>query len=307
MTTPIAQWRSVSRHYGKVTAVRDVSLDLQPGEATALVGHNGAGKTTLIKLLLGLILPSSGSVRVLDADPAGRQGAEARSALGFLPENVAFHGAMTGSELMAFYARLKRQPRKHNSDLLALVGLSHAADRRVSTYSKGMRQRLGLAQTLIGRPRLLLLDEPTSGLDPASRIEVFDMIDRFRSDGATVLVSTHALAEIGDRVDRVAIMHHGGLLASGTMAELRSRSSAEVRLRVRVRPCTTGKVLELLPSSARCISRGETHLELALPALDKMAALRAISGPHQVEDIEVSTPGLEEVYRALIAGQESKP
>jgi energy-coupling factor transporter ATP-binding protein EcfA2 len=160
--------------------------ELHPGEATALVGHNGAGKTTLIKLLLGLVRPSQGSVSVLGVDPAGRQGAEARRALGFLPENVAFHGAMTGTELMNFYARLKGQPVSRNRDLLARVGLAEAADRRVSTYSKGMRQRLGLAQTLIGDPRLLLLDEPTSGLDPASRAEVFDMIDRLRADGATI-------------------------------------------------------------------------------------------------------------------------
>jgi ABC-type multidrug transport system ATPase subunit len=192
-----------------------------PGEATALVGHNGAGKTTLIKLLLGLIRPSAGSVRVLDVDPAGRQGAEARRALGFLPENVAFHGAMSGTELMKFYARLKGQPVSRNRDLLARVGLAEAADRRVSTYSKGMRQRLGLAQTLIGDPRLLLLDEPTSGLDPASRAEVFDMIDKLRADGATVLVSTHALAEVGERVDRVAVLHQGGLLRAGSLAELR--------------------------------------------------------------------------------------
>jgi Cu-processing system ATP-binding protein len=302
--TPVAQWSSVTKHYGKVAAVENVSLSLLPGEATALVGHNGAGKTTLIKLLLGLIRPSAGSVRVLGVDPAGRQGADARRALGFLPENVAFHGAMSGTELMKFYARLKGQPVSRNRDLLARVGLAEAADRRVSTYSKGMRQRLGLAQTLIGDPRLLLLDEPTSGLDPASRAEVFDMIDKLRADGATVLVSTHALAEVGERVDRVAVLHQGGLLRAGSLAELRRETGTGVRLRLRVQPCTTGAVLKSLPAGARCVSRDEAHLDLLVPADDKMAVLRQLSGMPNVEDVEMTTPGLEELYRQLVADRE---
>ena len=302
---PVAQWSSVTRHYGKVAAVQDVSLDLHPGEATALVGHNGAGKTTLIKLLLGLVRPSQGSVSVFGVDPAGRQGSQARRALGFLPENVAFHGAMTGTELMAFYARLKDQPVSRNHDLLATVGLSEAADRRVTTYSKGMRQRLGLAQALIGSPRLLLLDEPTSGLDPASRSEVFDMIDGLRADGATVLVSTHALAEVGERVDKVAVLHKGGLLRAGSLAELRQETGTEVRVRLRVQPCTTGAVLRALPKGVRCTSRDPAHLELSVPVVHKMAVLRQLSGLPSVEDVEMSAAGLEEVYRRLVADREA--
>jgi Cu-processing system ATP-binding protein len=302
--TAIAQWSSVTKQYGKVAAVTDVSLELHPGEATALVGHNGAGKTTLIKLLLGLIRPSEGSVSVLGADPAGREGAEARRAVGFLPENVAFHGAMTGAELMAFYARLKGQSVSRNHDLLALVGLAEAAKRRVSTYSKGMRQRLGLAQTLIGEPRLLLLDEPTSGLDPASRAEFYDMVERFRAEGATVLVSTHALAEIGNRVDRVAVIHRGGLLAAGSLAELRRGTAADVTLSLRVRPCTTRTVLERLPSDVRCIGRAEARLDLAIPADSKMAVLHALAGLREVEDVEMRTAGLEDLYRKLVADKE---
>lgn len=304
--TAIAQWSSVSKHYGRVAAVEDVSLCLYPGEATALVGHNGAGKTTLIKLLLGLIRPTEGSVSVLGADPAGRQGSQARRAIGFLPENVAFHGAMTGTELMGFYARLKSQPVNRNRDLLGLVGLAEAADRRVSTYSKGMRQRLGLAQSLIGAPRLLLLDEPTSGLDPASRAEVFDMIDRFRADGATVLVSTHALAEVGERVDRIAVMHKGGLLRAGSMADLRHETGVDVRLCLRVKPCTTGAVLQRLPEGVRCVRRDDARLELLMSGDQKMAVLRGLSDMGSVEDVEMTTPGLEEVYRQLVADRQGK-
>jgi Cu-processing system ATP-binding protein len=302
--TPVAQWSSVSKRYGKVAAVEDVSLALQPGEATALVGHNGAGKTTLIKLLIGLVRPSHGSVSVLGVDPAGRQGSQARRSLGFLPENVAFHGAMTGTELMAFYARLKGQPVGGNRDLLARVGLAEAADRRVATYSKGMRQRLGLAQTLIGSPRLLLLDEPTSGLDPASRAEVFDMIDRLRAEGATVLVSTHALAEVGERVDKVAVLHKGGLLCAGSLADLRRDTAVDIRLRLRVQTCTTGTVLQGLPTGVRCVSRDAAHLELLVPAGQKMAMLRRLTALPNVEDVEMSTPNLEELYHRLVAERE---
>jgi len=302
----IAQWDGVTKRYGSVIAVRDVNLALHPGEATALVGHNGAGKTTLIKLLLGLIRPEEGAVRVSGIDPAGAQGAEARRALGFLPENVAFHGAMTGNELMTFYAGLKGHSTKRNRELLAVVGIADAAGRRVSTYSKGMRQRLGIAQALIGEPRLLLFDEPTSGLDPASRIDVFNTIDMLRGSGATVLVSTHALAEVENRVDRVAVMHRGNLLAAGTLEDLRQGVVPDVGLRVRVRNCETERLPAALPPGIRCTDRTEDTLMLGVPAADKMAALRALASlGESVEDIRTVTPGLEDLYRRLVQQEAS--
>lgn len=302
----IAQWAGVTKRYRNVVAVQDVTLALHPGEATALVGHNGAGKTTLIKLLLGLIRPDEGTVRVSGIDPAGAHGADARRALGFLPENVAFHGAMTGNELMSFYAGLKGHSTKRNHELLSLVGIADAAGRRVSTYSKGMRQRLGIAQALIGEPRLLLFDEPTSGLDPASRIDVFNTIDMLRGSGATVLVSTHALAEVENRVDRVAVVHRGNLLAAGTMAELREGVVPDVGLRVRVRNCETEGLLAVLPTGIECTERADDTLMLRVPAADKMAALRALSSMEEtVEDIQTVTPGLEDLYRRLVQQEAS--
>ena len=304
----IAEWSGVTRRYQNVVAVQDVTLALHPGEATALVGHNGAGKTTLIKLLLGLIRPDEGSVRVSGVDPAGAQGAEARRTLGFLPENVAFHGAMTGKELMTFYAGLKRHSPRRNAELLQLVGIADAAGRRVSTYSKGMRQRLGIAQALIGEPRLLLFDEPTSGLDPASRIDVFNTIDMLRGSGATVLVSTHALAEVENRVDRVAVMHRGSLLAAGTLHELRKGAVPDVGLRLRVRDCGTDQMLAKLPPGIVCTERAEDTLMLQVPAAEKMATLRALSAMGEVvEDIETTTPGLEDLYRRLVQQEASAP
>jgi Cu-processing system ATP-binding protein len=298
----VAEWSNVAKRYGRLVAVEGVSLALNAGEVTALVGHNGAGKTTLIKLLLGLIRPDAGQVRIGGADPAGRGGAPARRAIGFLPENVAFHGAMTAVELMGFYARLKGAPVSRNHELIERVGLAEAAHRRVGTYSKGMRQRLGLAQALIGAPRLLLFDEPTSGLDPASREDVYATVEALRADGATVLISTHALAEVGLRVDRIATMHRGRLLAAGTLDELRHGIAADVRMRVRVRPCTTAVVLDALPAGARCTGRSDAELTLAVDAGAKMRVLRmlALAG-ETVEDVELAVPGLPELYAQLVA------
>lgn len=295
----IVQWNAVTRRYGKVTAVEDVSLVLRPGEVVALVGHNGAGKTTLIKLLLGLVRPTAGAVRVLDVDPAGAHGAQARRKLGFLPENVAFHGAMTGTELMRFYARLKGCPVAGNAALLERVGLAGAADRPVSTYSKGMRQRLGIAQALVGAPRLFVFDEPTSGLDPASRVEVFEMIGELRASGATILVSTHALAEVENRVDRVAIMHRGHLLACGSMGELRQGTEASVRIRLRT--AEADRVEAHLPDWMQRTRPAAGVLEVEVAAARKMEAMRVLCGlAGFVDDIDIATPGLEELYRHLV-------
>lgn len=303
--TGVAQWNDVTRRYGDVLAVSGVNLSLRAGEATALVGHNGAGKTTLIKLLLGLVRPDEGTVRVSGVDPAGAPGAQARRRLGFLPENVAFHGAMTGSELMTFYAGLKGHSTKRNRELLSLVGIADAADRRVSTYSKGMRQRLGIAQALIGEPQLLLFDEPTSGLDPASRADVFNTIDMLRSSGATVLVCTHALAEVENRVDRVAVMHRGNLLAAGTLEELREGVVPDAQFRLRGVDLDTARMLAGLPAGSRCTQAGEATVLVSVPAAEKMKALRALAALEEVQDISTATPGLEDLYRQLVDRQEA--
>lgn len=299
--TSVAEWSAATKQYGTITAVSDVSLALELGEVIALVGHNGAGKTTLIKLLLGLIRPTTGMVRLLGADPAGRGGADARLGIGFLPESIAFHGSMTGLELMGFYARLKGQPRRSNRDLLAKVGLTDAADRRVGTYSKGMRQRLGIAQALIGNPKLLIFDEPTSGLDPASRSAVYAMIGELRAAGTTVLICTHALSEVEHLVDRVAVMHAGRLLAADTMASLHARVNAEAHILLRVRPCTTGRVLERLGEIVRCRRRTETSLELVVARSEKMSVIAGLAGMRDlITDVEITAPRLEDLYHQLI-------
>ncbi len=291
---------AAGKRYGALTALHPTSLTLVAGETVALVGHNGAGKTTLMKLMLGVIRPSGGQVRIAGTDPAGRRGAQVRRRLGFLPESVAFNGAMTGAELLGFYARLKRAPAADNPGLLQRVGLAEAAGRKVATYSKGMRQRLALAQALIGAPELLLLDEPTSGLDPESRAEVYETIDRLRDRGASILISTHALAEVEPHVDRVALMHRGRLLAAGTVAELRDRLPLPLRVRLRVRHCTTGRAIDQLAGYAETLWRGADRLELAVDPADRAALIHDLDRLREiVEEVEILAPGLDALYCRL--------
>jgi Cu-processing system ATP-binding protein len=287
----------VCKRYGAKTVVRDVSLSIGAGECLALLGHNGAGKTTLIKLMLGLTRASGGTVSVLGQDPAARQSVELRRSVGYLPENVSFHDAMTGREVLTFYARLKREPVERCAALLQQVGLADAADRRVRTYSKGMRQRLGLAQALLGEPRLLFLDEPTTGLDPSLRLDFFRILAALRSDGVAVLISTHALSEIESRIDRVAILREGSLVAAGSLDELRRRSALPIRVRLRVDPGRASALAHDLGSERSFERINDCTVDLTCLDGEKMALVRHIGSlATPVRDVEIRMPGLEDIY-----------
>jgi len=299
MTRETVIMRGVTRRYGRRDAVCDLNLTLHAGECVGLVGHNGAGKTTLIKMMLGLMRPSSGSVLVLGEDPAAGAAARARRELGYLPENVALHPSMTGAETLAFYARLKGQPVAGNAALLARVGIAEAAHRRVGTYSKGMRQRLGLAQALLGSPRALLLDEPTTGLDPALRRSFYEMIRDLRRDGATVLLSSHALAELEGQVDRVVVMNQGRKVADGSIADLRGLAAVRPRIRLRL-PRAPRAVVNGPDAWAGWSSVSEDVLELSCEECEVTSVLRGL--PNCAEDIEIVRPSLDELYAAFQKG-----
>jgi Cu-processing system ATP-binding protein len=293
----------VSKCYGKIEAVRDVTLALDRGETTALVGHNGAGKTTLLKLMLGLVRPSAGSIRVLGDNPAAGEFA-ARSKVGYLPEYVSFNAALTGREILSFYARLKREPTTTALRLLDLVGLGSAATRRVGTYSKGMRQRLGLAQALIGEPQLLLLDEPTTGLDPALRLSFYEIVQALRDRGATVVLSSHALAELGERADRVVIMSRGAMVANGSIDELRHIARLPARIRLTVSGETEG-IQNWLGGSERWRQVNGHVIEIDAAPERKIELLRrATERGAPVEDVDVVPPTLDEIYAHFLRAQE---
>jgi ABC-2 type transport system ATP-binding protein len=205
----------------RVIAVNDLSLDVQPGQVYGLLGPNGSGKSTTMKIVLGLIPPTSGSTEIFGR---GSSQVESREEVGFLPENPYFYKYLTGEETLGFFGRicgLKRDELAAKTDeLLKLVGLEGARDRRLGGYSKGMLQRIGLAQALVQDPRLLVLDEPTAGVDPAGSREIRDLILRFRDRGITVLLCSHLLGQVQEICDRIGILHQGRLIREGRLDEL---------------------------------------------------------------------------------------
>ncbi|WP_417689422.1 ABC transporter ATP-binding protein [Roseibium sp.] len=283
--------QNISKHFDGRTVVDDVSFDIKPGERVALLGHNGAGKTTLFKIMLGFLRSESGKVTVLGKEPGS---AAARAASAYLPEAVAFQKSLTGTEVIRFYARLKGEDPKAALTLLERVGLGDAANRRVGTYSKGMRQRMGLAQALIGHPRLVLLDEPTSGLDPVSRQNFYDLIEKVAHDGASVLLSSHALTEVEARTDRVLILSQGRLVADDTLAGLSARAHLPIRMRIRG---FEGKADDLAQSLGGRRLNGRS-VELFCAPDEKVSCLARISEHGAlIDDIDMHLPSLDDVYR----------
>lgn len=292
------QLQDVRRRYGTVQALDGVSLSVQRGELFGLIGHNGAGKSTLFKMMLGLIQPSGGMLRVLGTDTRSAAFRHARTRIGYLPENFVTYENLSGLEVLYLFADLKKVPRKSCGALLERVGLGTAASRRVHGYSKGMRQRLGLAQALLGEPRLLFLDEPTSGLDPAGIADFYDILHQLREGGATIVITSHILAEIQERVDRVVILQNGRIAAQGTLAQLRAQ---------RVMP----SLLELTVAAAR-----QAPLRAALAGMDgldiavdgdcvriacapaqKVALLAALFAEQDaVQQITIHEPSLEDLF-----------
>jgi ABC-2 type transport system ATP-binding protein len=217
----------LGKRYGATLALGGVDLEVQPGELVGLLGPNGAGKSTLVKIACGLVRPSGGSARVM-GEPAGS--AAARASLGYLAELFRFPGWLRAVELLELHQRLARSGggRPEREELLGLVGLADAADVRVEAMSKGMQQRLGIAQALVGSPRLLMLDEPTSALDPVGRRIVRDLLLELKRRGVAVLLNSHLLSEVERVCDRVAILVGGRIVAQGAPSELAQARGVEV-------------------------------------------------------------------------------
>jgi len=220
-----------SRAIGQATkvAVDGLNLSVQPGEVFGFLGPNGAGKTTTMNVLLGFVNATSGSARLFDVDV--RQPI-ARQRIGYLPELTYYYKFLTAEELLRFYARVfgmkRRETDKRIEELLKLVELEAVRKRPIKSYSKGMQQRVGLAQALINNPDLLILDEPTSGLDPIGRMKVREIIQRLKQEGKTVLFSSHELGEVETVCDRVAILHQGQLKVAGRVADLMKEYQANL-------------------------------------------------------------------------------
>ncbi len=205
----------------ELVAVDDVSITIAPGEVYGLIGPNGSGKSTTMKALLGLVAPTSGTCRIFGADSLA---VDSREEVGFLPENPYFYKHLSGAETLAFYGKLcglrGAALKERTDELLELVDLTSARDRRLGGYSKGMLQRIGLAQALIQEPRLLILDEPTAGVDPIGSRQIRDLILALRERGITVFLCSHLLEQVQEVCDRVGIIFRGKMVREGPLDEL---------------------------------------------------------------------------------------
>jgi len=205
----------------RIVALQDLNLEIAAGEVYGLLGPNGSGKSTTLKIILGLIKPTRGGVQIFGRDNSA---VVVRGDIGFLPENAYFHKFLTGAETLRFHARLSGLPRREINarvnELLTIVGLARGGDARLSTYSKGMLQRIGLAQALIHDPKILVLDEPTAAVDPAGSRDIQNLIVSLKNRGVTILLSSHLLTQVQEVCDRVGILHRGKLLREGRLEDL---------------------------------------------------------------------------------------
>lgn len=290
--------RGVTKYYGAVHAVDGVDLDIARGEIFGLIGHNGAGKSTLFKMMLGLEAASSGSIVLGGAPVRGRGFRAARRHIGYLPENVVLYDNLSGLETLHFFARLKHAPLDQCPGLLERVGLAHALKRPVREYSKGMRQRLGFAQALLGAPQVLFLDEPTNGLDPQAIRDFYATLRTLQTGGVTVVITSHILAELQERVDRLAIMANGRIQALGSVQALRDQTQMPLVFDLALEPGCVQAVGTALHGATGAAAEPITGgLRLACPREHKMAVLAAIAPfGTQVRDLALREPSLEDLF-----------
>ena len=298
---PAIQAHGVAKHYGALRAVDGIDLTVQRGEIFGLIGHNGAGKSTLFKMMLGLIAPSAGEILVDGASVRGRDFRAARRHIGYLPENVVLYDNLTGLETLRFFARLKGAPASQCAPTLARVGLAEAAARPLREYSKGMRQRLGFAQALLGAPRVLFLDEPSNGLDPQAIRDFYTTLRGLRDEGVTILITSHILAELQERVDRLAIMAAGKIQALGSVQALRDQLQLPLRLALRMASADAALAQQALTplTGVSCIATGQ-GLQVSCPREAKMAVLGVLTSlGARLLDLDIHEPSLEDVFFGL--------
>lgn len=286
----------MAKHFHQTRAVDGVDLAVREGELLGLIGHNGAGKTTLFKLMLGLMPATQGDIRVCGEPVRGERFRQVRRSIGYVPESIAFYDNLSGLETMRFFARLKGAEPASCVALLERLGLADAARRSVGEYSKGMKQRLAFAQALLGAPRLLFLDEPTNGLDPQGIREFYRILDTLRETGTTAILTSHILAEIQQRVDRLALMDAGRIKALGTVQGLREELNLPLAIQVTLHNGAEGALRRALPDGEIIRVAGSTAY-LRCTRSQKMRVLGALSGlGDQVRDIHIEEPSLEEVF-----------
>jgi len=293
---------NLSKTYASgLRALKSINLDIRRGEIFALLGPNGAGKTTLVKMLVGLAHPDSGVGRIF-GHPCGSL--EAKSLQGFLPESFRFHDWMTSLEFLQFHGRLAGLSRDAASaqapQLLERVGLAARSDSRLGTFSKGMLQRIGIAQAMMARPRLLFLDEPTSALDPLGRRDVRDIVRELRRQGVTVFLNSHLLSEIELVCDRVAIVNRGKVVAEGGLHELLAARS----LTVRIGPCERSALEAVVEGFPFTSEGGRLVFDLQSEAQTPEVVRRLVAAGIDVYGVIPESGSLEDLFVRLVEEDE---
>ena len=280
------------------TALDDVSVQVQAGEVCAFLGPNGAGKTTAINALMGFLFPAAGVVRVMGYRPGD---VRAKRDIGFLPENFAFHRYLTAEKLLKLHLTLADPKRRHDraiiAELLAKVKLDASAKMRIGKFSRGMMQRIGLAQTLLHDPQLLILDEPTSGLDPAGRREVRELILSLKARGKTIFLSSHILSEIEQVCDQVIIIDHGRVKVRGPMSEMLNRGTRAEFVVDRVPEATQAEIRAMGGSVTQLA--GSVKVMVEKPLMQEIAEKLWAAGC-EISSMSLAKSSLEDVFLELV-------
>jgi ABC-2 type transport system ATP-binding protein len=296
----VVETRGLTKRYGAgILAVDSLDLSVRKGEVYGFLGPNGAGKTTTLRMLVGLIEPTGGVATVAGYPPGAREGL---SRIGALVESPAFYPYMSGHDNLSVVARYAGVPHAHIEDALNEVGLLPRARHKYSTYSLGMKQRLGVAAALIKEPELLILDEPTNGLDPQGMVEMRELITDLGQADRTVLLSSHLLNEVQQLCDRIGVIQSGRLIAQGTVEEIRGG----VELLVRAAPLEQAQalLLQLLPGAVR-VQDGALLLRVEPERASEISRLLITSGC-ELSELRESERSLEDVFLQL-TGEESNP
>ncbi|AKI48707.1 ABC transporter ATP-binding protein [Listeria monocytogenes] len=298
MTERALQVTNLHKKIRKREIIKGISFEVMPGEVFGFLGPNGAGKTTTIRMIVGLIKPTSGTILIGGKD-IRKNFTEAMRGLGSIVENPEFYSFLTGQENLAYFARMDSSIKKERiQEVTELVGLEKRINDRVSTYSLGMRQRLGIAQALLSNPKLLILDEPTNGLDPSGIHEMRDFIRALaRNEGISVLVSSHLLSEIELLCDRVAIMTDGTIIKTDQVAHL---LSSRAQLRWRVTPIEQAKAF------LESVTEVEVDGEYLVTAMNEESAEwneQLVAKGVKVHEIDKRKPSLEDLFLELTGGQ----
>jgi len=303
--------QGLTKKFGKLVAVDNLDLAVEEGESFAFLGPNGAGKTTTIKMLIGLLRPTGGIVRILGHD-IFREGEEVKKSFGFVPDFYSFYDSLTALENLEFLAALSKIPKEKRKErifeLFEFFGLKGRANSKVGEFSHGMKQRLVIAQALLSRPRLLIFDEPTVGLDPRAQFEIRELIKKICQEGVTAFISSHLLFEVEDMCSRVAIINLGRLIKVDSIEGLKSEIGAKTGIEVRI------ECEEVSQEIVKAVKKVDGLLDFRVEgttiwarakssAITPALTTQIVNAGGRIKAVEEQTPSLEEVFLKLTESQ----